>query len=530
MRHKLSLQKIERDLGSKVEDTRWHAACALSEYCESDGDAELIWPLVVKWGSHENEDVRAAIGVCVLEHILQYHFNKYMGKCALIIKTGNLKFGDTFSICGKFGKSERPENSARMDRLKEEYYRIIGRQERMANNTVTSAKGFLAAGVRCGIKQSGNLDLGLIVCPTGAKAAAVFTTNKIFGAAITVSRNHVKSGSIEGVVVNSGNANACTGQLGIKNAIKMCSETATQIGSEAHRVLVASTGIIGEQLPMGKITRGISKVAAKLSSSSKAGLDFASAIMTTDTVPKQAIRRFEVSGKKVTIAAAVKGAGMIGPNMATMLCFITTDVSITKSLLARALKNAVGDSFNKLTVDIHQSPDDVAIILASGLAGNRPIVSQCPRYKRFAKALEEVCENLARQMALDAEGATRIFKVVVKGAATKAEAAKAARAVADYPLVKCAVHGGDPNWGRIICAVGSVGVKLNPNRLSCKLGDITVFKSGSPAKFDAKKASQVISQTEHTITVDLGVGKNSDYCYGCDLSKEYVKINAEYHT
>jgi glutamate N-acetyltransferase/amino-acid N-acetyltransferase len=400
----------------------------------------------------------------------------------------------------------------------------------MNNNTITSPKGFLAAGVHCGIKESGDLDLGLIVCPTGAKAAAVFTTNEIFGAAVTVSRKHVKSGGIEAVVVNSGNANACTGQLGIKNAIKMCSETAKQIESEPHRVLVASTGIIGEQLPMGKVTKGISRAAAKLSASASAGLDFAKAIMTTDTVPKQAARQLEISGKKITIASAVKGAGMIGPNMATMLCFITTDVAITKPLLGRALKNAVGDSFNRLTVDIHQSPDDAAIVLASGLAGNRPMVSQCPRYKRFGKALAEVCDDLARQMALDAEGATRMFKVVVKGAATKTDALKAARAVADYPLVKCSVHGGDANWGRIICAVGSASVRLNPNKLSCKLGDMTVFKNGKPVKFDRKKASKVISQTEHTITVDLGAGKQSDFCYGCDLSSEYVKINAEYHT
>ncbi len=400
----------------------------------------------------------------------------------------------------------------------------------MANNSITAPKGFLAAGVACGIKKSGNLDLGLIVCPTGAKAAAVFTTNKIFGATIAVSRKHVKSGGIEAVVVNSGNANACTGQLGIKNAIKMCAETAKQIEAEPHRVLVASTGIIGEQLPMDKITKGISKATAKLSASASAGLDFAKAIMTTDTKPKQAIRKIKISGTEVTIAGAVKGAGMIAPNMATMLCFITTDVAITKPLLNRALKNAVGDSFNKLTVDIHQSPDDVAMVLASGLAGNRPIVSQCTRYKKFAKALAQVCDDLARQMALDAEGATRMFKVVVKGAAAKADAAKAARAVADYPLVKCAVRGGDPNWGRIICAVGSAGVRLNPNKLSCKLGDITVCKNGTAKKFDAKKASKVISQAEHTITVDLGVGSMSDFCYGCDLSKEYVAINAEYHT
>jgi glutamate N-acetyltransferase/amino-acid N-acetyltransferase len=400
----------------------------------------------------------------------------------------------------------------------------------MRNDTITSPQGFLAVGVACGIKKSGKADLALIVCPAGAKAAAVFTTNKIVSAAVEVSKKHIKSPSISAVVVNSGNANTCTGQLGIKNAIKMCNETAKQTEEEPHSVLVASTGIIGEQLPIKKITAGISKAVAKLSASSKAGLDFAKAIMTTDTKPKQAVRRIEISGKKITIAGAVKGAGMIAPNMATTLCFITTDVAISKLLLGKALKTAIGNSLNKLTVDGHQSTNDTAIIFASGLAGNRPIVSRCPRYKKFARALADLCDDLVKQMALDAEGVTRMFKVVVKGAATKADAARASRAIADYPLVKCAVRGGDPNWGRIICAVGSAGVKLNPNKLSCKLGDMTVFKNGAPAKFDPKKASKVVSQTEHTITVDLGAGEASDFCYGCDLSAEYVRINADYHT
>ncbi len=440
----------------------------------------------------------------------------------------------------------------------------------MKNNTITLPKGFLAAGIRCGIKKSGKPDLGMIVCPTGAKAAAVFTTNKIVSAAIQICKKHIKSPNISAVIVNSGNANTCTGKQGIKNAIKMCSATTDSLNKirdtrllrfarndgrnaihntqyAARNVLVASTGIIGEQLPIAKVTAGISKAAVKLSATATAGLNFARAIMTTDTKPKQAIKRFKIADCRlpiskiksrkskiknpiVTITGVAKGAGMIAPNMATMLCFITTDVAITKPLLSKALKAAIGDSLNKLTVDGHQSTNDTAIILASGLAGNRPIVSQCPRYRKFAKALAELCDNLAKQMALDAEGATRMFKVVVNGAATKADAAKAARAIADYDLVKCAIHGGDPNWGRIICAVGSTGVKLNPNKLSCKLGDVTVFKNGAPAKFDAKKAGKVISETEHTITVDLGAGKQSDFCYGCDLSTEYVKINAHYHT
>jgi glutamate N-acetyltransferase/amino-acid N-acetyltransferase len=406
----------------------------------------------------------------------------------------------------------------------------------MANNTITAPKGFLAVGVQCGIKKSGKSDLALLVCPTGANAAAVFTTNKVVSAAVQVCKKHTRSSRIYAVVVNSGNANTCTGRKGIENAITMCSQTAHSLAEirdmryEPRNILVASTGIIGKQLPIKKITTGITKAAAKLSASSRAGLDFARAIMTTDTRPKQAVRRLEISGTNVTIAGAVKGAGMIAPNMATTLCFITTDAAIGKSLLSKALKRAIGNSLNRLTVDGHQSTNDTAIILASGLAANRPIVSQCPRYKRFANALAEVCDDLARQMALDAEGATRMFKVVVKGAATRADAARAARAIANYPLVKCAVNGGDPNWGRIICAVGSASVKLNSDKLSCMLGPITVFKNGTPRKFDAKKASKVVSQTEHTITVDLGAGKAEDFCYGCDLSAEYVKINADYHT
>ena len=417
----------------------------------------------------------------------------------------------------------------------------------MANNSITAPLGFLAAGVSCGIKESGRPDLGLIVCPNGAVGAAVFTTNKIISAAVEVSRKHIKSPKVFAVVANSGCANACTGRKGIRNAIKMCIMTASAVAritsgegretrDEGRNVLVASTGIIGHQLPMEKIKAGIAKAAGNLSSSASAGLDFAKAIMTTDTKPKQAVRQISIESRVtnheslITIAGVVKGAGMIAPNMATMLCFITTDVAISKPMLSRALKDAVGNSLNKLTVDGHQSTNDTAIILASGLAGNRPIVSECPRYKKFAAALADLCDDLARQMALDAEGATRMFKVVVKGAATKADAAKAARAAANYSLVKCAVHGGDPNWGRIICAVGSAGVKLNPAKLSCKIGTITVFKNGVPVKFDEKKASSIISKTEHTITVDLGAGKHSDFCYGCDLSAEYVRVNAEYRT
>jgi glutamate N-acetyltransferase / amino-acid N-acetyltransferase len=400
----------------------------------------------------------------------------------------------------------------------------------MANNTITAPKGFKAIGLASGVKKSGCLDLALISCPNGAKAAAVFTTNKIVSPGVDICKAHVKSAKVYAAVINSGNANTCNGQKGFNDAVAICQKAATQLNVKPNQVLIASTGIIGQPLSIKKITAGITKAAGKLSSNSSAGLNFAKAIMTTDTKAKQAVKRFTISGTEITIAGTAKGAGMIGPNMATTIAVLTTDIDITKSLLAKALKEAIGDSLNKLTVDGHQSTNDTAMILASGAAANRPVTIQCPRYKKFAKALKELCSDLAKQMALDAEGATRMFTVVVNGAASKKEAAKAARAVADYDLVKCAVHGADPNWGRIICAVGSCGVKLNPNKLSCKIGDIRVFTNGKPAKFNVKKAANIIKSKEHTITVDLGVGKHSDFCYGCDLSKGYITINADYHT
>lgn len=400
----------------------------------------------------------------------------------------------------------------------------------MVNNRITAPKGFQAVGAATGVKKSGKLDLGIIYCPEGAKAAGVFTTNKIVSSAVTICKAHVKTAKVYAAIVNSGNANCCTGQKGFNDAVTMCKKTAGRLNIKPNQVLLASTGIIGEPLPIRKITTGITKATGKLSPSAKAGLDFAKAIMTTDTRAKQAVKKIKISGKEVTITGTAKGAGMIGPNMATTIAVLTTDIDISKPLLARALKAAIGDSLNKLTVDGHQSTNDTAIILASGAAGNRPVTSQDPTYKLFARALNDLCTDLAKQMALDAEGATRIFTVVVNGAASKKDAACAARAVADYDLVKCAVHGADPNWGRIICAVGSCGVTLNPDRLSCKIGDISVFRQGKPVKFNAKNAAKVIKAKHHTITVGLGAGKHSDFCYGCDLTKDYITINADYHT
>jgi len=400
----------------------------------------------------------------------------------------------------------------------------------MKNTTITAPKGFLAAGISCGLKQSGKKDLAILACPTGAKAAAVFTTNKVVSAAVIVCKKHIKTGNTEAIIANSGIANTCTGKMGLRNAQTMCKTCAQLVNSKPNQVLVASTGIIGHQLPMDKINTGIILAVAQLANSQKAGNNFAQAIMTTDLRCKQAFKTVNIDGIKISIGGTVKGAGMIGPNMATTLCFITTDASISKSLLQKALADAVGNSLNKLTVDGHQSTNDTAIILASGLAGNKPITKVGSQYKKFSAALSKLTTDLAKQMALDAEGATRMFTVAVNGAASKADAAKAARAIANYDLIKCAIHGGDPNWGRIICAVGDCGVKLNLNKLTCSIGNITVFKNGQPVKFDSKKASKIIKQKEHTITVNLGAGKFSDFCFGCDLSAEYVRINADYHT
>ena len=400
----------------------------------------------------------------------------------------------------------------------------------MANETITAPKGFKAAGLACGVKRSGKPDLALVYCPSGAKAAAVFTTNAIEAAPVTLCRKHVLNSPIYAAVINSGNANACTGTKGLMTAQIMCTKVGKELNIEPSRVLIASTGIIGRQLPITKVNTGITQAAALLSDSRAAGNNFAKAIMTTDTRAKQVARTVEIYGKTVTLAATAKGAGMIGPNMATTISIITTDVAISKPLLGKALKGAIGLSLNRLTVDGHQSTNDTAMILASGLAENKAIKKQDAGYRRFSRAMNDLCSELARQMALDAEGATRMFKVSIKGAAKKEDAAKAARAIADYDLVKCAVHGADPNWGRIICAVGSSGVKLDPAKLSCKIGDIFVFRNGKPTNFDAKEVSKIIAQKEHEITVDLNAGKYSDFCYGCDLSREYVHINADYHT
>ncbi len=401
----------------------------------------------------------------------------------------------------------------------------------MKNTTVTAPKGFLAAGISCGIKISGKKDIGFIACPTGAKAAGVFTTNKVVSAAVTVCKQHIKTGNAEAIVANAGIANACTGKLGLKNAEAMCQTAAQLIDAKANQVLIASTGIIGHQLPMDKISRGIILAAAQLSSSQKTGNDFAQAIMTTDTRCKQAFRTIVIGSAKISIAGTAKGAGMVGPNMATTLCFITTDVDITKPLLQKALKDAVGNSLNKLTVDGHQSTNDTAIILASGLAGNKPIAKADSQYNKFAAALAALTTDLAKQMALDAEGATRMFTIVVNGAASKTDAAKAARAVANYDLVKCAIHGGDPNWGRIIAAVGYSPATVVEEKVDIGYSApgsrniLWSLKRGQPTKATFTTLCAAVAPKEFDLHINLNLGRAGALMYAADLTEEYVEFN-----
>ena len=400
----------------------------------------------------------------------------------------------------------------------------------MANNTLTGPAGFRVAAVRAGIKQSGDFDLGLIVADEPCNAAAMFTSNKVVGPAVTVSREHVRSGRAQVIYVNAGNANTCTGRRGRRDVESICGHVGRLLGVASEDVLVCSTGIIGHFLPMDKVRSGIGQAAEALSRSSRAGLDLARAIMTTDTRTKIAHRQIRLNGKRVKLAGVAKGSGMIAPNMATMLAFMTTDANVSSAMLRRALKRAVVASFNKVSVDNHVSTSDTAIVLASGQAGNRRIRQGGGDYDGFAQALAGVCDDLARQMAADGEGARCAVTVRVVGAASRPDARRAVRAIVDSPLVRCAFHGADPNWGRIVSAVGYSGARVDLDKLSCRIAGSSVFRNGRPCRFDPAALSKKMMGKQWTVVVDLGAGRFEDFCYTCDMSADYVRINADYHT
>lgn len=395
-----------------------------------------------------------------------------------------------------------------------------------APSGVTMPRGFRAAGVSAGIKARG-LDLALVVCDQPAAAAAVFTTNRAQAAPVLVSREHLQrsGGQVRAVVVNSGCANACTGDEGLRAARAMAEATAALVGCPAEQVLVASTGVIGVMLPIDKIRAGLPDAIAALAADQ--GSAAARAIMTTDPFPKEAGATVTVDGREVRIGGTAKGSGMIEPMMATMLAFLTTDAAVPQPLLDRALRDAVDDTFNAITVDGECSTNDCVMLLASGASG--AAVSE-GSYRAFADGVRAVCRDLALGVVRGGEGATKLVTVRVTGAASAADARKAAKAIANSLLVKTAIHGGDPNWGRLIAVAGRAGVAFELAQARVRIGPVVLFDAGRPFDEASPQAAEYLTRTDVEVGVDLGVGDASSTVWTCDLSADYVRINADYRT
>lgn len=388
---------------------------------------------------------------------------------------------------------------------------------------ITSVPGFRSAGVACGIKSSGAKDLAVIVCDEVAVSAGTFTSNKVKSAPVLVSMERIKSGKAQAIVANSGNANACTGEQGIKDAIRMTELVANGLNISPELVLVASTGKIGRRMPMDKIENGIKLALSNLSYTG--GHDSAEAIMTTDTFSKEIAVEFDIQKKKAHIGGIVKGAGMINPNMATMLCFLTTDVCIEQSFLRKALKSAVDVSFNMISVDGDTSTNDTVIILANGKAGNDPINKLDSSYEVFLRSLTYVTTSLAKMIAKDGEGATKFIELRLRGAKTEEDARKACHAIAQSPLLKCALFGEDPNWGRIMSSLGASGIDMDQNKVDIWFDDLKIAQNGVSTGFDEESAKDILRKKEYVITIDLKIGNAKATLWTCDLSYDYVKIN-----
>lgn len=396
---------------------------------------------------------------------------------------------------------------------------------------VCSAKGFRAAGVAAEIKYKGRNDVALLVADAPCAAAAVFTTNKVAAAPVLYDREVVAGGKIQAILANSGCANACTGAQGLRDAKFAALVTAGELGIDPKHVLVASTGVIGRPLPMDRLLAGMRAAKASLGRTAAHGLAAEKAVMTTDTRPKQACATVVIGGKKVTVGGMAKGSGMIEPNMATMLGFLTTDAAATPAMLRRALKLAIAKSFNSLVVDGDESTNDSVFLLASGAAGNAPIARGGADFEAFRAALEAVCVSLARQMATDGEGATKFVTVTVKGAASEKDAARAARAVAKSPLAKTSWFGRDPNWGRVLAAVGYSGAAVEDMKAEVFYDGVWAFRRGEVAdEKQLAKLAKVLKKDAFEVVVDLHLGNGESSVYTCDLSLDYVHINADYTT
>jgi glutamate N-acetyltransferase/amino-acid N-acetyltransferase len=392
---------------------------------------------------------------------------------------------------------------------------------------VATPLGFRAAGVSAGIKANGGLDLALLVSDRPATVSAVFTLNLAQAAPVLVSKAHIdRSGGIaRAVIVNSGCANACTGDGGMEVAQAMAAGAAQLVGCAAEQVLVASTGVIGVALPIEKIRTGLPAAFEALSADE--GPAAARAIMTTDPFPKEAAATVDIGGRSVTIGGMAKGSGMIEPMMATMLGFVTTDAAVPRALLDRALREAVNDTFNAITVDGECSTNDCVMLLANGASG--ATVDETT-YDRFAHALKTVCLTLALGIVRGGEGATKVVTVTVTGASSETEARRAAKAIANSPLVKTAVHGGDPNWGRLIAVAGRAGVAFELSRAAVTIGSTVLFKDGRPYDEAAPQAANYLRGKDISLSVNLGAGRATSTVWTCDLSAEYVRINADYRT
>ena len=400
---------------------------------------------------------------------------------------------------------------------------------------VTAAKGFLAAGVEAGIKYQNRKDMAMVYSKTPCRAAGVFTTNVVKAAPVLWDKEVVESEwEAQAIVVNSGIANACTGKLGYEYCRETAGAAADALEISPQSVLICSTGVIGMQLPMEKMTEGVRMLAKAIKPGEEAGTDAAKAIMTTDTRNKQVAVKVTIGGKEVTIGGMCKGSGMIHPNMCTMLAFVTTDVNISKKLLQEALSADVQDTFNMVSVDGDTSTNDTLLVLANGQAGNHEITEKGADYDTFVEALHYVNETLAKKIAGDGEGATALFEVKVIHADNKEDAKTLAKSVITSSLTKAALFGHDANWGRILCALGYSGAKFDPEAIELYLessaGKILIFKDGMAADYSEEEATRILSCSEVTALVDMKMGEAEATAWGCDLTYDYVKINADYRS
>ena len=400
---------------------------------------------------------------------------------------------------------------------------------------VTAAKGYAAASTAAGIKYQGRTDMAVIYSRVPCVSAGTFTTNVVKAAPVKWDRQVVDSGvGVQAVVVNSGIANACTGEEGMGYCKETAEAAAKALNIDAAGVLVGSTGVIGMQLPMQKLVDGIQVLAGKKAEDLESGHDAALAIMTTDTVEKEMAVEIEIGGKTVTIGGMSKGSGMIHPNMCTMLAFITTDASITKEALQKALSEDVEDTYNMISVDGDTSTNDTAILLANGLAGNPEITYGTSEYETFKEALHMVNETLAKKMAGDGEGATALFEVKVVGAESIQQAKTLAKSVVCSNLTKAAIAGNDANWGRILCAMGYSGAQFDPEKVDLffesKAGKLQIIENGVATDYSEEVATKILSESEITATADIKMGSYSATAWGCDLTHEYININADYRS